>query len=79
MQEAMLSCVAIYKPKYVMSADLGILNFAAIVPIGTMYTVTPRQMLAHGIPMSWFCEMANLVIGVNGELLEYHHLIAYQP
>ena len=26
--------------------------------------------------MSWFCEMANLVIGENGELLEYRHLIA---
>ena len=28
------------------------------------------------IPMTWFCEMANAVIGENGELLEYKHLIA---
>ena len=77
MQEAMLSCVDIYKPKYVLSAALGILNFAAIVPMETTYTVTPRQVLARKIPMSWFCEMANLVIGTNGELLEYCHLIAH--
>jgi hypothetical protein len=35
-------------------------------------------MLVHKIPMTWFCKMANLVIGDNGELLEYHHLIANQ-
>ena len=28
------------------------------------------------IPMTWFCEMANAVIGEDGELLEYKHLIA---
>jgi hypothetical protein len=32
--------------------------------------------LARRIPMTWFCEMANSVIGENGEMLEYHHLIA---
>ncbi len=73
----MLSCVDIYKPKYVLSTNLGILNFATIVPTGTTYTVTPQQMLACRIPMSWFCEMANLVIGASGELLEYRHLIAH--
>ena len=41
MQEAMLSCVDIYKPKYVVSSDLGILNFTATVPTGNTYTVTP--------------------------------------
>jgi hypothetical protein len=76
MQEAMLSCVDIYKPNYVLSADLGILNFAATVPTGTTYTVTPQKMSARRIPMTWFCEMANLVIGEKGELLEYRHLIA---
>ena len=76
MQEAMLSCVDIYKPKYVLSADLGILNFAATVPTGTTYTVSPQKMSMRGIPMTWFCKMANLVIGDNGELLEYRHLIA---
>ena len=77
MQEAMLSCVDIYKPKYVLSANLGILNFAAKVPTGTMYTVTPQQMSVCRIPITWFCEMANSVIGENGELLEYLHLIAH--
>jgi hypothetical protein len=76
MQEAMLSCVDIYQPNYVLSADLGILNFAATVPTRTTYTVTPKKMSARRIPMTWFCEMANLVIGDNGELLEYRHLIA---
>ncbi len=75
MQEAMLSCVDIYKPKYVLSADLGILNFAATVPTGTTYTVSPQKKLARRIPMTWFCKMANLIIGDNGELLEYRHLI----
>ncbi len=28
------------------------------------------------LPMTWFCEMANLVLGNDGELLEYRHLIA---
>jgi hypothetical protein len=28
------------------------------------------------LPMTWFCKMANLVLGNNGELLEYWHLIA---
>jgi len=76
MQEAMLSCVDIYKPNYVLSTDLGILNFAATAPTGTTYTVTPQKMAARRIPMTWFCEMANSVIGDNGELLEYRHLIA---
>jgi hypothetical protein len=78
MQEAMLTCVDIYKPQYVLSTDLGILNFAATPKLtGTMYTVTPQQMLAHRIPLNWFCEMANLVIGANGELMEYRQLIAH--
>jgi hypothetical protein len=67
MKEAMLSCVDIYKPKYVLSADLGILNFAATVPTGTTYTVSPQQMSVRRIPMTWFCEMANSVIGDNGD------------
>jgi hypothetical protein len=28
--------------------------------------------------IKWLCEMANSVMGVNGKLLEYHHLIANQ-
>jgi hypothetical protein len=76
MQEAVLSCVDIYRPKHALSADLGILNFTATVPTGTMYTVTPQKMSARRIPMTWFCKMENSVIGENGELLEYRHLIA---
>ncbi len=77
MQEAMLSCVDIYKPRYVLSADLVILNFAATPKLtGTTYTVTPQQMSACRIPLNWFCEMANSVIGDNGELLEYRHLVS---
>ena len=78
MQEAMLTCVDIYKPQYVLSADLGILNFAATPKLtGTTYTVTPQQMLTRRIPLNWICEMANSVIGENGEHLEYRHLIAH--
>ena len=40
------------------------------------FTVTPEQMSRRRLPMAWFCEMANSVIGTNGELLEYRHLIA---
>jgi hypothetical protein len=47
-QEAMLSCVNIYKPKYVLSTDLGILNFTATVPMGKTYTVKPQQMSHSG-------------------------------
>ena len=60
------------------SAGLGILNFAATVPMGTTYRVTPQQMSARRIPMTWFCEMANIILGDNVELLEYRHLIANQ-
>ncbi len=28
--------------------------------------------------MTWFCEMANIILGDNVELLEYRHLIANQ-
>jgi hypothetical protein len=78
MQEAMLSRVDIYKPQYVLSANLGILNFAATPKLmGTMYTVTPQQMLVRRLPLAWFCKMANSVIGKNGELMEYCHLIAH--
>ncbi len=66
----------IYKPQYVVSSNLGILNFVATVPMGTTHTVTPQQMSVCRIPMTWFREMANSVIGDKGELLEYRHLIA---
>ncbi len=51
-QEAMLSCMDIYKPQYVLSSNLGILNFVATVPTGTMHMVTPQQMSVRRIPMT---------------------------
>jgi hypothetical protein len=33
-------------------------------------------MSMHRLPLLWFCEMANAVIGKGGELLEYKQLIA---
>jgi hypothetical protein len=55
MQEAMLSCIDLMHPTFV---------------------VTPEQMSRRKLPMTWFCKMANSVIGNNGKLLEYWHLIA---
>ena len=76
MQEAMLLCVDICKPQYVLSRDLGLLNFAKIPNRkGPPINVSPQQMSQRKLPMTWFCEMANSVIGDNGKLLEYHHLI----
>jgi len=40
------------------------------------FQLTPEQMSRRRLPMAWFCEMANAVLGTNGELLEYRHLIA---
>jgi hypothetical protein len=79
MQEAMLSCMDICKPNYVVSADLGILNYTKTPkPTGATFTVTPKQMSLCKLPMKWLCKMANSVVGANGELLEYRHLIANQ-
>jgi hypothetical protein len=79
MQEAMLSCVDIYKPSYVVSTDLGILNYTkAPKLIGTTFTVMPKQMSLCKLPMKRLCKMANSVMGVNVETQEYCHLIANQ-
>jgi hypothetical protein len=72
-----LSCVDIYKPQYVLSRDLGILNFAKTPNRkGPPINVSPLQMLQRKLPMTWFYKMANSVIRDNGKLLEYCHLIA---
>ncbi len=43
MQEAMLSCVDIYKPHYIISVDLGVLNYTKTPKLtGTTYTVAPN-------------------------------------
>jgi len=77
MQEAMFVCIDIYKPEYILSEDLRLLNYAT-TPTNPMKNikVTPSQMSMRRIPMMWFCEMANAVIGEGGELLEYKQLIA---
>jgi hypothetical protein len=77
--EAMLSCVDKYKLQYVVNADLGILNCTQTPKLtGTIYMVIPKQMAQHKLPMKLLCEIANSVLGVNGELLEYCHLITNQ-
>jgi hypothetical protein len=79
MQKAMLSCVDIYKPQYIVSADLRILNYTHTSKLtGTSYMVTPKQMTQYKLLMKWLCEMANSVLEVTRELLKYHHLIFNQ-
>jgi hypothetical protein len=72
MQEAMLACVNITKPTYIVSRDLGILDYRK----KPMIEPSTQKMVSQQFPMTWLCEMANSVIGENGELLEYRHLIA---
>jgi hypothetical protein len=54
-QEAMLACIDITKPKFKISA---------------------AKLASRKFPLIWLCKMANSVIGEQGELLEYRHLIA---
>jgi hypothetical protein len=55
MQEAMLACIDITKPKFEISA---------------------AKLATRKFPLTWLCKMANSVLGKQGELLEYCHLIA---
>jgi hypothetical protein len=73
----MLVCIDINKPETKPSADLGLLNSAATPPTRrTTFTATLHQFSMRRLPMTWFCEMANAVIGEDGELMEYKQLIA---
>jgi hypothetical protein len=55
----------------------GILNYTQTPKLtGTTYAVTLKQMAQCKLPMKRLCKKANSVMGVNGELLEYRHLIA---
>jgi hypothetical protein len=77
MQEAMLACIDITKPSYTVSQDLGLLNYkekTRVLP--ERQEVSAQKMASRSFPMTWLCEMANSVMGENGELLEYRHLIA---
>jgi len=40
------------------------------------FEISAQKMASRSFPMTWFCEMANSVMGENGKLLEYRHLIA---
>ena len=77
MQEAMLACIDITKPTYIVSQDLGLLNYkekTRVLP--ERQEVSAQKMASCSFPMTWLCEMANSVMGENGKLLEYRHLIA---
>jgi hypothetical protein len=77
MQEAMLSCVDIYKPKYVLSADLGILNFAAAPKLmDTTYMVTPPTNVCTQDPLELVLQNGKFGSRDNGKLLEYCHLVS---
>jgi hypothetical protein len=77
MQEAMLACVDIYRQEYILSEYLGILNYTSNpTKPRAKFMVTPQQMSMRRLLMTWFCEMANSVIGEGSELLEYERLIA---
>ncbi len=73
LQEAMLACVDVSKPTYVVSQDLGMLNYADTEK--PVFEISAKQLSSRRIPMTWLCEMANSVLGEKGELLEYRHLI----
>jgi hypothetical protein len=40
------------------------------------FEILEAKMASQKLPMTWLCEMANSVLGKQGELLEYRHLIA---
>ena len=62
-----------------MSAKQGILNKTKTLKLmGTTYKATSKHMAQCKLPLKWLCEMANSVLGINVELLEYCHLIANQ-
>jgi hypothetical protein len=71
-QEAMLACVDISKPSYVVSQDLGMLNYID----KPVFEIAAKQLLSRRFPMTWLCEMTNSVLGEKGEILEYRHLIS---
>jgi hypothetical protein len=77
MQEAMLACVNIYHPEYILSEDLGLLNYTSNpTKPRAKFTVMPQQMSIQHLPMTWFCEMADSVTGEGSKLLKYKQLIA---
>ncbi len=77
MQEAMLACIEITKPAYIASQDLSLLNYREKIRVlPKRQEVSAQKMASRSFPMTWLCEMANSVMGENGELLKYRYLIA---
>ena len=72
-QEAMLECVDISKLTYVVSQDLGMINYTETKK--PVFEIAAKQLSSRRIPMMWLCEMANSVLGEKGKLLKYRHLI----
>jgi hypothetical protein len=73
----MFACIDVYKLEYILSENLGLLNYISTPPNPKPnFKVMPHQMSMRRLPITWFCEMANVVIGEGGELLEYKQLIA---
>jgi hypothetical protein len=71
-----LACVDIYHLEYTLLEDLGLHNYTSNPTKPTAkFTVMPKQMSMRRLPMAWFYEMANSVIGEGGKLLEYKQLI----
>jgi hypothetical protein len=70
-QEAMLACVSISKPTYIASQDLGLLNYRE----KPTFKILAKQLSTCKILITWFCEMANSILGETGKLLKYWHLI----
>ena len=40
------------------------------------FKLSAQKMVSRKFPMIWLCKMVNSVLGENGKLLEYRHLIA---
>jgi hypothetical protein len=40
------------------------------------FEILAAKMASQKLPMTWLCEMANSVLGKQGKLLEYRHLIS---
>jgi hypothetical protein len=41
-----------------------------------MFEISVAKLATQKFPLIWFCEMENSVLGKQGKLLEYQHLIA---
>jgi hypothetical protein len=67
-----------YKPRgyNTRSRTKSITQEAMLAGINIAKEVSAQEMAGRSNPTTWPCEMANSVMGDNGELLEYRHLVA---